>query len=137
MLQPKKTKFRKQFRGKMRGASTSNNTVSFGEFGLKATTRGWVGAREIEAARRAIVGHTKRKAKVWVKIFPDKPYTLKPTNSKMLGGKGDIEGYVAVVRPGLVMFEVAGVKEDIAREALRLGAQKLSIMTKTVKKSDF
>ncbi len=137
MLQPKKAKYRKQFRGKMRGVSGSNNSVSFGEFGLKSTTRGWVNAREIEAARRAIIGHTKRKAKVWIKIFPDKSYTQKATNSKMLGGKGDVVGYVAVVRPGLVMFEIAGVKEDIAKRALELGAAKLSVLTKVVEKTDF
>ncbi len=137
MLQPKKQKYRKQFRGKMRGMSSSNTNVSFGEYGLKAVTRGWVNAREIEATRRAIVGHTKRKAKVWINIFPDKPYTKKATNSKMLGGKGDVEGYVCVVRPGLVMFEIAGVREDIAKRALELGAQKLSVKTKIVEKSDF
>jgi len=119
----------------MRGVASSNNEVTFGEYGLKAVTCGWVNAREIEAARRAITGYIKRKGKVWIKIFPDKPYTKKPTNSKMLGGKGDIEGYVAVVKPGLVMFEVGGVSEEIAKESLRLASHKLSVKTKFVEKS--
>lgn len=137
MMQPKKTKYRKNFRGKMKGSASANNTVSFGEYGLKATTRGWVNAREIEAARRAIVGFIKRKGKIWIKIFPHKSFTGKPTNSKMTSGKGDIEGYVAVVKPGTIMFEMSGVKEDAAREALRLAAQKLSVQTKFVKRSEF
>ena len=137
MLQPKKLKHRKQFRGKRRGTANANNTVSFGEFGLKSQECGWVNAREIEAARRAIIGHIKRKGKVWIKIFPDKPYTQKPNNSKMLGGKGDVEGYVAVVRPGNMMYEISGVAEEIAREALRLGANKLSVKTKIVAKKEF
>lgn len=137
MLQPKKQKFRKQFRGKRRGIASSNNEVTFGEFGLKSQASGWVNAREIEAARRAIIGNIKRKGKVWIKIFPDKPYTQKPNNSKMLGGKGDVEGYVAVVRPGNIMFEISGVTEEIAREALRLGGNKLSVKTKIIAKKEF
>lgn len=136
-MQPKKSKFRKQFRGKMGGVASGNSTVAFGEYGLKTLDRGWIKSREIEAARRAIVGFIKRKGKVWIKIFPHKPYTQKPTNSKMTSGKGDIEGYVAVVRPGNILFEMSGVTETQAREALRLAAQKLSVKTKFVKRSEF
>ncbi len=135
-MQPKKTKYRKDFRGKMGGVATANNFIAYGEFGLKAITRGWVNAREIEAARRAMTGHIKRKGKVWIKIFPHKPYTKKPNNMKMIGGKGDIEGYVSVVRPGTILFEMSGVSEEIAREALRLGAHKLSVRTKFVLRSE-
>lgn len=134
MLQPKIRKHRKEFRGKMGGIATANNTITFGEYGLKTLENGWIKAREIEAGRRAITNSMKRKGKVWVKIFPHKPYTHKGTNSKMIGGKGDIEGYVAVVKPGNMIFELSGVSEDIAREAMRLGAQKLSVKTKFVSK---
>ena len=136
MMQPKKTKFRKSFRGKMGGVASANNAVSFGEYGLKATTRGWVNARELEAARRAITGYIKRKGKVWIKVFPHKSYTKKPNNVKMIGGKGDVEGYVAVVRPGTVMFELSGVSEEIAREAMRLGSHKLSVKAKFVTRNE-
>jgi large subunit ribosomal protein L16 len=136
MMQPKKTKYRKNFRGKMRGVATANNWVVYGEYGLKAVTRGWVNAKEIEAARKAITGHMKRKGRVWIKIFPHKSFTKKPNNVKMIGGKGDIEGYVSVVRPGVVVFEISGVAEDVAREALRLGAHKLSIRTKFVSRTN-
>jgi large subunit ribosomal protein L16 len=134
MLQPKIRKHRKEFRGKMGGIASSNNTITFGEYGLKTMENGWIKAREIEAGRRAITNSMKRKGKVWVKIFPHKPYTHKGTNSKMIAGKGDVEGYVAVVRPGNMIFELSGVSEDIAREAMRLGAQKLSVKTKFVSK---
>ncbi|KKR05648.1 MAG: 50S ribosomal protein L16 [candidate division WS6 bacterium GW2011_GWF2_39_15] len=131
-MQPKQRKYRKEFRGKMGGVATSNNELAFGEYGLKSVDRGWVHAREIEAARRAITGHIKRKGKVWIKIFPHKPYTKKPNNVKMIGGKGDLEGYVAVVVPGTILFEMSGVDEVTAREALRLAAHKLSVLTKFV-----
>lgn len=134
MLQPKKRKHRKEFRGKMGGVATANNEISFGDYGIKASQCGWINAREIEAARRAMTGYTKRKGRVWIKIFPHKPYTAKPINSKMINGKGDIEGYVAVVKPGTVMFEIGGVEEKIAKEALRLAAQKLSVKTKFVER---
>jgi large subunit ribosomal protein L16 len=137
MLEPKRTKYRKSMRGKMKGVASANNTITFGEFGLKATTRGWVKSREIEAARRAVVGHIKRKGKVWIKIFPHKAYTGKPVNSKMTTGKGDLEGYVAVVKPGHILFEISGVTEDVAREAMRLAAQKMSVMTKFIARSEF
>ncbi len=135
-MQPKKTKHRKEFRGKMAGVATANNFISFGEFGLKAMTRGWVNARELEAARRAITGHIKRKGKVWIKVFPHKSYTKRPNNTKMIGGKGDVEGYVSVIRPGTIMFELGGTTEEIAREALRLGGHKLSVRTKFVKRTE-
>jgi large subunit ribosomal protein L16 len=134
MLQPKKRKYRKDFRGKMGGVASSNNEITFGEFAIKSAQSGWIESREIEAARRSISGATKRKGKVWIKIFPHKPYTNKGTNSKMIAGKGDVVGYVAVVRPGTVLFEIGGVSMDEAKEALRLASAKLSIKTKFVSK---
>lgn len=136
MLQPKRTKHRKEFRGKMGGIAGSNNRVDFGEYGLKATTRGWVNAREIESGRRAIVGYIKRKGKVWIKIFPHKSYTSKPVNAKMEAGKGEPVGFVAVVKPGNIIFEISGVTEAGAKEAFRLAAHKLSVRTKVVRRSE-
>lgn len=136
MLQPKIRKHRKEFRGKMGGVASANNSLAFGDYGLKSMENGWIKAREIEAARRAITNCMKRKGKVWVKIFPHKPYTHKGTNSKMIAGKGDVEGYVAVVRPGNMLFELSGVPDTVAKEAMRLGAQKLSVLTKFVSKKD-
>ncbi len=136
-MQPKRTKYRKEFRGKMGGVATANNNIDFGEFGLQATTRGWVNSREIEAARRAIVGHIKRKGKVWIKIFPHKSFTSKPINAKMEAGKGDLAGYVSVVLPGTMLFEISGVKKDIAEEAFRLASHKLSVQTKFAERSEF
>lgn len=135
MLQPKRRKYRKEFRGSMGGVASSNNKVVFGDYGLKAIENAWVNAREIEAARKAITGYIKRKGKVWIKIFPHKPYTQKSVNSKMIGGKGEIEGYVAVVVPGTMVFEIGGVDEKTAKGALKVGAQKLSVKTKFVRKS--
>jgi large subunit ribosomal protein L16 len=135
-LQPKKRKYRKEFRGKMGGVASANNTISFGEYGLKAMKSAWIDSRQLEAARRAITGHIKRKGKVWIRVFPHKPYTNKPTNSKMIGGKGDIVGYVAVVQPGTVVFEIGGVSKKDAQEALRLAAHKLSVKTRFVTKKD-
>ena len=134
MLQPKKRKFRKEFRGTMGGVASSNNKVVFGDYGIKSMENAWINAREIEAARKAMTGFIKRKGKVWIKIFPHKPYTQKSVNSKMIGGKGDVEGYVAVVVPGTMLFEIGGVDEKIARGALAVGAQKLSVKTKFVRK---
>ena len=134
MLQPKRQKYRKHFRGKMRGISTAGSRVSFGEYGLKALGRGWVSARQIEAARKAITHHTKRAGKMWIRVFPDKTYTKKGAGVRMGGGKGEIEGYVCVIRPGRVIFELAGVEEEIARESFRLATQKLPIKTKFVKR---
>jgi len=136
MLQPRIKKYRKEFRGKMGGVASANNTIAFGEYGIKSMEHGWIEANQIEAGRRAITGHMKRKGKVWVKIFPHKPYTRRGINSKMIGGKGEVEGYVAVVKPGNIIYEVSGVSEDVAREALRLGANKLPVKTKFVSKKE-
>ncbi len=134
MLQPKRQKFRKAFRGRMRGMSSRGNTVAFGEFGLKSITHGWVSARQIEAARKAITHMTQRGGKVWIRIFPDKPVTKKALGTRMGSGKGDIFEYVAVVMPGRVMFEVAGVTEPIARRAFELASAKLPIKVNFVTK---
>ncbi len=136
MLQPKRQKYRKQFRGKMGGVATSNNEVIYGDYGLKSVDVGWVKAKNIEAARRTISGATKRKGKVWIRVFPDKPYTQKPTNSRMGKGKGDVEGYVAVIKPGTILFEIGGVSQEVAKKALTLASHKLSIKTKIIAKSE-
>jgi large subunit ribosomal protein L16 len=133
-LQPKKRKYRKEFRGKMGGVASANNSISFGEYGLRAMENGWIEARQLEAARRAITGYIRRKGKVWIRVFPHKPYTNKPTNSKMIGGKGDIVGYVAIVQPGTIILEIGGVSKEDAKEALRLASHKLSIKTRFVTK---
>lgn len=130
MLSPKKVKFRKTHRGRMRGLATRCNKISFGEFGLQAMQAGWVDNRQIEAARIAMTRFIKRGGKIWIRVFPDKPFTKHPAESRMGKGKGAPEGWVAVVRPGTVMFEMAGVKEDVAKEALRLAAQKLPILAR-------
>jgi large subunit ribosomal protein L16 len=132
MLQPKRQKFRKQHRGHRRGTANSGNEVSFGEFGLQAIGAAWIDSRQIEAARRAITHELKRGGKVWIRIFPDKPVTAKPAETRMGSGKGAPDHFVAVVKPGRMLFEVAGVKEDLAREALRLASHKLSVETRTV-----
>ena len=137
MLQPKRRAHIKDMKGRNRGMAFTNNELTFGDFGIKSTQSGWVHANEIEAARKAITGHIKRKGKVWIKIFPHKPFTKKPNNVKMIGGKGAVEGFVAVVKPGHVLFELSGVSEEIAKEALRLGAKKLSVMSKFVVKTKF
>jgi len=133
MLQPSRTKYRKQFRGRMRGNSRGN-LVAFGEFGLKSLTCGWLTANQIEAARRAIAYETKRNGRTWIRIFPDKPFTEKGAGAPLGAGKGDVKGYVAVIRPGRILFEVAGVSEAEAREALRLASAKLPVTTKVVKR---
>lgn len=132
MLQPKRTKFRKQQRGRMTGIDSRGSTLAFGEFGLKALEPGWVTNRQIEAARRAITHHVKRGGKVWIRIFPDKPISKKPAETRMGKGKGGVEGWVAVVRPGRILYEMGGVSEAEAREAMRLAAHKLPIATKFV-----
>lgn len=134
MLQPKKVKFRRAFRGNRRGVATRGTEVTFGEYGLKAMTAGWVSARQIEAARKKITYVTKRVGKYWIKIFPDKPVTKKPVGVKMGSGKGDIDRYVAVIKPGVVMFEIGGVTEEVAKDALMKAAHKLSVQTTIVKK---
>src|SRR5437773_6906195 len=132
MLQPKRQKFRKQHRGHRRGKANSGNEVSFGEFGLQAIGAAWIDSRQIEAARRAITHELKRGGKVWIRIFPDKPVTSKPAETRMGSGKGAPDKWVAVVKPNRIMFEIAGVPEAVAREALRLAAHKLPVPTKVV-----
>lgn len=134
MLQPKKRKYRKEFRGSMKGNAQRGTNVDFGKFGLKSLDRAWISSRQIEAARRTIAHHTKRSGKIWIRIFPDKPITKKAAGSRMGSGKGDVEGYVAVVKPGKILFELAGVSEEIARAALRSAGHKLSVKTKFVKR---
>jgi large subunit ribosomal protein L16 len=129
VLQPKNTKFRKQQKGRNRGLALRGAKVSFGEFGLKATTRGRVTARQIEAARRAITRHVKRGAKVWIRVFPDKPITKKPLEVRQGKGKGNVEYWVAQVKPGTVLYEMEGVDEELAREAFRLAGAKLPVRT--------
>src|SRR5438093_11928261 len=136
MLAPKKVKYRKQHRGRMRGLSKGGTKVTFGDFGLQATQPHWVTARQIEAARVAMTRHIKRGGKVWINIFPDKPFTKKPAEVRMGSGKGNPEGWVAVVKPGRVMFELAGVDEETARDALRLAAHKLPIKTRFVTREE-
>jgi large subunit ribosomal protein L16 len=132
VLQPKRTKWRKSHRGRRRGQANAGNQVNFGEFGLQATTNAWVTARQIEAARRAITHSIKRGGKVWIRVFPDKPVSKKPAETRMGSGKGNPEFWVAVVRRGRLLFELAGVREDVAREALRLAAHKLPVATRFI-----
>jgi len=136
MLMPKRVKWRKQMRGRMRGKSLRGAQVSFGEYGLQALEPGWVTARQIEAARRAIVREMKRRGKVWIRIFPAKPYTHKPPETRMGSGKGNVEYYVAVVKPGRIMFEVGGMDETEALKALKMAQYKFSIRTKIVNRRD-
>ncbi|OGT84394.1 MAG: 50S ribosomal protein L16 [Gammaproteobacteria bacterium RIFCSPLOWO2_02_FULL_61_13] len=135
MLQPKKTKFRKRFKGRNHGYATSGNKVSFGEFGLKATSRGHITARQIEAARRAISRAMKRGGKVWIRMFPDKPVSKKPLEVRMGGGKGNVEYWTAVIQPGKVLYEIEGVPEDAAREAFKLAAAKLPVRTTFIRRT--
>ncbi len=136
MLIPKRVKYRRQQRGRMTGKATRGNTVTYGEFGLVALEPSWITSNQIEAARVAMTRYTKRGGQVWIKIFPDKPVTQKPAETRMGSGKGSPEDWVAVVKPGRVMFEIAGVSEDAAREALRLASHKLPIKTKVVKREE-
>jgi len=129
MLQPKRTKFRKQFKGKNRGLAFRGSQVNFGEFGLKATGRGRITARQIEASRRAMTRHIKRGGKIWIRVFPDKPITKKPLEVRMGKGKGSVEYWVALIQPGRMLFEMEGVSEELAREAFTLAAAKLPIST--------
>jgi len=135
MLQPKRTKYRKQQKGRNRGLAKGGATVSFGEYGLKATTRGHITARQIEAARRAITRHVKRGAKVWIRIFPDKPITKKPLEVRQGKGKGNVEYWVAQIQPGRMLYEMEGVDEELAREAFRLAAAKLPVQTTFVSRA--
>ena len=136
MLLPKKTKYRKYHRGHRRGVSRGQTEVQFGEFGIKTLEEGWVTNRQIEAARIAMTRKIKRGGKVWINVFPDKPFTKKPAETRMGKGKGSPEGWVAVVKPGRVMFELAGVSEPLAKEALRLAAQKLPVKTRFVRREE-
>lgn len=136
MLMPRRTKYRKQFRGKRRGAAQTGNTVAFGEFGLQAQTTAWIDARQIEAARRAITGSLKRGGKVWIRVFPDKPVTKKPVEVRMGKGKGATDRWVAVVKRGRVIFEVAGVPEEAAREAFRRAHHKLPVKTRIIAREE-
>lgn len=136
MLSPKRTKFRKQQRGRMRGLAHRGSTLNFGEYGLQAIEPCWITSRQIEAARRAITRYVRRGGKIWIRIFPDKPVTQRPAETRMGSGKGSPEFWVAVVKPGRIMFEIAGVSEEIAREAMRLAAQKLPIQTKFVTRDE-
>ena len=133
-LMPKRTKYRKMQKGRNRGYATRGNVVNEGEYGLQATTAGWIKGNQIEAARVAMTRYIKRGGKVWIKIFPDKPVTKKPAETRMGKGKGAPEYWVAVVKPGRILFEIEGVTEDVAREALRLAAHKLPVQTKFVKR---
>lgn len=135
MLQPKRTKYRKQHKGRNRGLAQRGSKVSFGEFGLKAIGRGRLTARQIEAARRAMTRHVKRSGKIWIRVFPDKPITQKPLEVRMGKGKGNVEYWVALIRPGKVLYEMEGVTEEVAREAFQLAASKLPIKTSFVKRS--
>ena len=136
MLMPKRTKYRKQIRGNMKGNATRGNKVTYGEFGLVATEPCWIRSNQIEAARVALTRYIKRGGQVWIKIFPDKPITAKPLGVRMGSGKGAVEYWVAVVKPGRVMFEISGVPEETAREALRLASHKLPCNCKIVTKAD-
>lgn len=135
MMQPKRTRYRKQQKGRNRGLATTGNRVSFGEYGLKATTRGRITARQIEAARRAITRKVKRGAKIWIRIFPDKPITKKPLEVRQGKGKGNVEYWVALIQPGRMLYEMQGVDEELAREAFRLAAAKLPVQTTFVSRA--
>ena len=136
MLLPKRVKYRRVHRGSMTGKATRGNTIAYGEFGLQALEPAWITSNQIEAARIAMTRYTKRGGQVWIKIFPDKPVTKKPAETRMGSGKGSPEFWVAVVKPGRVMFEIAGVSEEVAREALRLASHKLPIKTKVIARTE-
>jgi large subunit ribosomal protein L16 len=136
MLMPKRVKYRKQMRGRMRGKATRGAEVSFGEYGLQALEPCWMTSRQIEAARRAIVRYVRRGGKLWIRVFPDKPVTAKAAETRMGGGKGSVDHWVAVIKPGRVLFEITGVTEDDAKEAMRLAAHKLPIKTQFVRRAD-
>ncbi len=136
MLMPKRTKYRKAHRGRMKGVAGRGNTISFGEYGLQALEPCWMTSRQIEAARRAIVRHVKRGGKLWIRVFPDKPVTAKPAETRMGGGKGAVDHWVAVVKPGRMIYEISGVQEDAAREAMRLASHKRPIKTRFVSRQD-
>lgn len=136
MLSPKKVKYRKQMKGKMRGLAHSGSSLTFGQFGLQAVECGWIDSKQIEAARIAMTRHVKRGGRMWIRIFPDKPITKKPAEVRMGKGKGAPEGWVAVIRPGRILYEMEGVPKELAKEAFRLAAHKLPIRTKFVERGD-
>jgi large subunit ribosomal protein L16 len=136
MLSPRRTKFRKQQRGRMKGLAHRGSSLHFGDFALQATEPCWITARQIEAARRAMTRYIRRGGKIWIRVFPDKPVTMRPAETRMGSGKGSPEFWVAVVKPGRIMFEIAGVAEDVAREAMRLASQKLPIKTKFITRDE-
>jgi large subunit ribosomal protein L16 len=136
MLAPKRVKFRKTFKGRTKGHATRGNTVAFGQFALMSLDPGWISSRQIEAARVAMTREMKRGGKVWIRIFPDKPITKKPAETRMGKGKGNPEGWVAVVKPGRVLFEIEGIEESLARKSLALAASKLPVLTRFVKRED-
>lgn len=136
MLSPRRTKFRKQQRGRMEGLATRGNELNFGDFGLQATEPCWMTARQIEASRRAMTRYIRRGGKIWIRVFPDKPVTMRPAETRMGSGKGSPEFWVAVVKPGRVLFEIAGVSEPVAREAMRLASYKLPIKTKFISREE-
>jgi large subunit ribosomal protein L16 len=132
MLQPKRVKYRRQFRGSMAGVATRGTNIEFGEYALKVMEAGWITARQIEAARRAMTHHTKRGGRLWIRIFPDKPVTKKPPETRMGSGKGNVDRYVSVVKPGMILFEMGGITREVAEEAMRLGGRKIPLETRTV-----
>ncbi|HVP04425.1 MAG TPA: 50S ribosomal protein L16 [Dehalococcoidia bacterium] len=136
MLQPKRTKFRKMMRGRMRGVAQTGNSIQYGDYGLQALAPVWLTARQIEAGRRAITRYVRRGGKLWIRVFPDKPITKKPLEVRQGSGKGPVEAWVCVVRPGRVIYEISGVKEEVAREAMRLAAHKLPITTRFLKREE-
>lgn len=136
MLSPRRTKFRKQQRGRMRGLAYRGSTINFGDYALQATEPSWITSRQIEAARRAMTRYIRRGGKIWIRVFPDKPVTMRPAETRMGSGKGSPEYWVAVVKPGRIMFELSGVAEPVAREAMRLAAQKLPIKTKFITRQE-
>jgi large subunit ribosomal protein L16 len=136
MLMPKRVKYRKQMRGRMKGKATRGTEIVFGEYGLQALEPAWVTARQVEAARRAIVRHVRRRGKYWIRIFPDKPVTAKPAETRMGKGKGAVDHWVAVVKPGRIVFELSGVSEEMAREAMRLASHKLPVKCQFVKRQE-
>lgn len=136
MLQPKRVKFRRQFRGSRDGVATRGANIEFGDFGLKTMESGWVTARQIEAARRAMTHHTKRGGRIWIRIFPDKPVTRKPPETRMGSGKGAVDHYVAVVKPGTILFEMGGIEKSVAQEAMRLAGRKIALNLRFIDKNE-
>jgi large subunit ribosomal protein L16 len=136
MLMPKKVKHRKQFTGRMKGTASRGNSLNFGDYGLKSVECGWLSSRQIESARRAMTRHVKRGGKIWIRVFPDKPLTSKPAETRMGKGKGSPESWVAVIKPGMMLYEMQGVDQDVACEALRLAAHKLPMKTKIVSREE-